>query len=173
MAREGYADRIVFVSYAVRDQDPHRWLDRLRLQVKPLEERYHFDFWDDSKIQPGKKWQPEIEKALERAAAAALLVGPAFLASDFIKQIELPRLLRRAQDERIPLLILITQHCNFKESDLAEFQSFKEPNKPLIPLEELPESDQNRILLAFSQAIKSRGRTPGDRPRKGSAQPSD
>lgn len=155
MARKGYSDRIVFVSYAVLDQVSHGWLERLRLQVKPLEQRYHFDFWDDSNIQPGKKWQSEIEKALERAAAAVLLVGPAFLASDFIKQIELPRLLRRAQGEGVPLLILITQHSNFEESELAEFQAFKEKNQPLTPLEELPESDQNRILLAFSQAIKT------------------
>ncbi|MBU4263354.1 MAG: toll/interleukin-1 receptor domain-containing protein [Proteobacteria bacterium] len=154
MEREGYSDRIVFVSYAVLDQVDHEWLERLRRHVKPLEKRYHFEFWDDSKIQPGNEWQHEIEKALDCAEAAVLLVGPAFLASDFIGQIELPRLLRRAKEMGLPILILITQHCNFEESDLVEFQAFKLPNQLLRPLEALPVPDQNEYLKKFSLAIK-------------------
>jgi len=154
MMEEGDVNRIVFVSYAIRDQDPDRWLDRLRVQVKPLELRYHFDLWDDSRIQPGQMWQPEIERALNRAAAAVLLVGPAFLGSDFIMRLELPRLLRRAKEEGLQILPLLTHHSNYEESKLAEFQAFKLPNQPLIPLEALPASDQNKYLKEFSLSIK-------------------
>ena len=154
MTTESYPDRTVFISYAIGDQEPHRWLERLKLQLEPLLQRYEFDLWDDGKIGPGGKWLAEIEKALEQATAAVLLVGPAFLASKFISEIELPKLLKRAQDEGMTLLILITNHCNFEESDLADFQAFKEKNQPLRPLEALQLSDQNRILNYFSVAIK-------------------
>lgn len=149
MAGEGSTDKIVFVSYATLDQERHKWLDRLKLQVEPLLKPYQFELWDASRIKLGHRWKPEIKKALNRAVAAVLLVGPAFLASKFITEIELPMLLKRAQDDQLPLLILYTQHANIKESGLTEFQIFNP-----IPLEDLPESDQNKILKDFSQAIK-------------------
>lgn len=154
MVTEIYSNRTVFVSYAINDQGRHCWLERLKLQLEPLLHKYQFDLWDDGKIELGKNWLHEIEKALDRAAVAVLLVGPAFLGSKFITEIELPRLLRRGQEEGMALLILITNHCNFQESDLASFQAFKEKNKPLIPLEALEPPDQNRLLQAFSIAIK-------------------
>lgn len=155
MTTQGFAEKSVFVCYAIRDQEPHRWLDRLKVQLKPLMQRYEFDVWDDGQIKPGEKWRPKIEASLGHAKAAVLLVGPAFLASKFITEIELPQLLQRAQRDRIPLLILITQHCNFADSVLAEFQAFRDEHRPLEPLEALAPSDQNRILQAFSVAIKS------------------
>jgi hypothetical protein len=72
-----------FLSYAINGQDPVSWLERLQLQLKPLEKRYDLDVWDDGKIQTGQNWRKEIEKTLEHAVAAILLVGLAFLASKF------------------------------------------------------------------------------------------
>jgi hypothetical protein len=153
MTATGSTKKSVFVSYAVNDQDPFSWLERLQLQLKPLEKRYDFDVWDDGKIQTGQNWRKEIEKALERAVAAILLVGPAFLASKFIREIELPYILRRAQKHGMPLLILVTQYCNIANSDLADFQFFKPEHRPLVPLEALSVAEQNSRLQAFSVAI--------------------
>lgn len=154
MAREDYSGKTVFVCYAIDDQESDRWLERLKTQLQPLSQRYQLDLWDDGRIDTGLEWQPEIEKALRRSVAAVLLVGPAFLASEFITQVEWPELLRRAQVDGIRLLILVTQYCNFEGSVLARFQAFKESNRPLVPLEALARCDQNRILKEFSVEIK-------------------
>jgi tetratricopeptide (TPR) repeat protein len=154
MTTQSFAGESVFVCYAIRDQEPDHWLNRLKVQLEPLMRHFHFELWDDSQIEPGQQWRIKIEESLWRARAAVLLVGPGFLASYFINSIELPVLLLRAEREGIPLLILVTHHCNYHTSVLADFQAFREENRALEPLEALATPDQNRILQAFSLAIK-------------------
>jgi hypothetical protein len=50
-------------------------------------------------LRAGDKWKREIEKALQRATAAVLLVSADFLASDFITDNELPPLLKNAEEQ--------------------------------------------------------------------------
>ena len=46
-----------------------------------------------------KTWYPAIEKALNEASAAILLVSADFLISEFIRNEEIPRLLERREKE--------------------------------------------------------------------------
>jgi len=155
MLMEGNFRNIVFLCYAIDDQKSHRWLERIKLHFHPLMQRYQFQLWDDSKIQPGTDWQLEITKAIDHALAAILLVGPAFLSSDFIVQVELPRLLKRAREDGMKLFILLTQDCHFEKSDIKDCQVFKEENRPLTPLEKLSASRQNGVLKVFTGTVIS------------------
>lgn len=53
-----------------------------------------FELWSDHQILPGTQWRGEIQKAMENCDAAVLMVSPAFVASDFIRKVELPYLLQ-------------------------------------------------------------------------------
>jgi hypothetical protein len=61
----------VFVSYSHKDG---KWLDRLRVHLKPLERRYRsaIQIWDDSKIKPGEVWLDKIGAAGRRKRMAEI-----------------------------------------------------------------------------------------------------
>jgi hypothetical protein len=108
------------------------------------------EIWDDSKIRTGQNWRTEIEVALRKSDAAILLVGPGFLASDFINAVELPTLLSAARRKGLRIFPLVVGYCAYHRSSLAEYQAFNDPGVPL-EAQELPK--QNKTLNDFSIAI--------------------
>jgi len=82
----------------------------LRKQLKPLE-RKGLDVWSDRDITPGQEWPAEIDNYLNRAKVAVLLVSVNFLNSDFIREQELPRLLRAAQLGQVTILPVLFSDC--------------------------------------------------------------
>ena len=77
----------IFISYNHADI---AILERVQIHLKPLEKMNLIDIWDDTRIKAGEKWKDEVEKALEQASIAILLISADFLASDFIVENELP-----------------------------------------------------------------------------------
>ena len=57
------------------------------------------DIWDDRRIAKGDAWLPEIQGAMDRASVAVLLISKDFLTSNFIKDKEVPHLLKRRREE--------------------------------------------------------------------------
>ncbi|HYL74198.1 MAG TPA: TIR domain-containing protein [Bryobacteraceae bacterium] len=83
-----------FVSYAHADEPlPAALAAKLQVLFRGHGE-VEFELWSDTEILPGKKWREEIQKAMEGCDLALLMVSPAFLASDFIRDVELPYLLQ-------------------------------------------------------------------------------
>ena len=138
----------VFISYARGDQGKRQWRDRLRTFLAPFQTE--IDVWDDSRIETGAQWRAEIDFALKRARVAVLLVGPAFLASDFIASNELPPLLQAARTEGVVILPLITNHSSYEKTALGGYQAF---NDIKHPLEDMGRSEQNKWLRLFAEKI--------------------
>lgn len=143
--------RTVFVSYSHKDAE---YLEQLSTQLAPLtrNNNRNIDIWDDRQIEAGSKWKDEIRRALERARVAVLLVSPAFLASKFVTEMELPFLLSQAEAGGCQILCLHLQYSvvqsitflvNGREHSLADFQGL---NSPESPLDSMPEHQQNKIL---------------------------
>ena len=160
----------LFISYSHRDMQPVNWLDRLKLYLAPLRRQEPIDIWDDTRIQVGGDWHEQISEALESASAAILLVGPGFLASEFILDHELPALLNSAQTRDVKIYPLLIGYCAYRNSDLGPYQSFNDPNQPL---ESLPLAEQNKILNDLSMAVDETMRhSPRSRP-QGNGQSGD
>src|SRR4051812_16045831 len=98
----------VFVSYAHKDNedsDPNkRYLDRLKEALEPLALENQVQAWSDQDCEMGGRWENEIRQAVMGANAAVLLVSPAFLASKYIRNSELPILLKNAADRGVLII---------------------------------------------------------------------
>jgi TIR domain len=79
----------IFVSYSHRDR---AWLERLLEHLGALERWQLVHAWTDGRIGAGASWEDEIDRALGEAKAAVLLVSPAFLASQYIWDVEMERI---------------------------------------------------------------------------------
>ena len=105
---EPNAPRPVFISYAREDNhdpDPKkRWLDRLRTHLTPLEFEGQLTICSDQEIAIGDDWREHIQTHLNGAHVAVLLISSNFMASEFIRNSELPVLLRRAKEQGTKIL---------------------------------------------------------------------
>jgi hypothetical protein len=137
----------VFVSYSHKDA---KWVERLRVHIKPFEQKGIIELWDDSKIPIGTKWRKELQAAIQSSTIALLIVSPDFLASDFIAEYELPKLLLRAEAEEVTVMPVIVALCSLKDSGIEVFQSI---NPPSMPLNEMTNSEQERTFVKLAEAI--------------------
>jgi hypothetical protein len=139
----------VFISYAHKNKD---WFDKLKVHLDGIPHiDDQIDIWDDHRIGKGAKWKDEIIAALNCAGVGILLVTPEFLASEFIRNEELPRLLKSAGEKGTKLLILIIDHCIFNLiPDLSKLQTMNPPDKPLS---ELSKSDQDKCFVNVVEEV--------------------
>lgn len=162
------ATNALFISYGHRDMTPVNWLERLKLYLAPLRRKELVDIWDDTRIGPGRQWRMEIARALEQSTVSILLVGPAFLASDFIATQELPDLLAATQTRGAAIYPLVVGYCAYKQSALEPYQAFNDPD---MPLEALQPPEQNKILndvcLTVDADLRHAAARPATPPRGG------
>jgi len=118
----------VFISYS---QEDRRYLDELQVHLGLLERLGRLEYWADTRITPGSIWQQEIEKAIQSARVAVLLLSANFLKSEFIVNDELPPLLAAAQYEGLVILPVMVGACLFEYTVLKQFQVVNDPSKPL------------------------------------------
>src|SRR5688500_5970149 len=103
----------VFVSYSHLDDDLS---DKVVTHLKTLDQFVRVSLWiDHAQIRIGDRWGPEIDKALAAADLAVLLISPAFLASKFITEHELPRLLKRREQHGLRLAPILLKPCAWPE----------------------------------------------------------
>src|SRR5712692_718142 len=109
----------IFVSYSHFD---NWWLEELKRYFKPLERSERVALWDDTRIQPGEEWQNEIKEALQRAKIAILLVSQNFINSDFIRNNELPNILKAERECGLKIFWLQIEPST-RCSSIAKFQA--------------------------------------------------
>ena len=142
--------RQLFISYSHRDGE---WVERLRRMIRPLEQRYGLERWDDSRIQAGGLWRQEIEQALASASVALLLVSADFLASDFVTLSELPRLFLAAKQEGLRILWLPLRPSLWKHiPEIEQYQAVIPPGRTLA---EMAEVEQERVFVQIAELILS------------------
>jgi TIR domain len=139
----------MFVSYSHGDQ---KWLERLVINLKPLERAKAIDVWSDQRLEPGRIWKDEIQRALDSARIAVLLVTPNFMGSDFIAEHELPTLLAAASKGGCLILVIHVSTAFLDNVPLGEFQAIPPPTRPL---DTMRTPNQNKWLTKIVRAINS------------------
>ena len=159
----------VFISYAHADNESRntkeRWLDRFVEFLKPLVRQEDFTLCSDQDIKIGENWHQHIQAHLNGAKAVVLLISPAFLASDYIANSELPVILKNAADkEGVKILPIIISPCLYEETrfkypdtkkgpeefTLASIQAANPPSETLV---EMDEGERNRVLLKVARRL--------------------
>ena len=155
--------KTIFVSYSHRDQ---LWLERLQVHLHPALSYGHLDLWDDTRLKAGDRWLDAIREAIDRADVAIVLISADFMASDFIRTHELPRLLKAA-DERGTIVIPVHVGPSLydHEAKLSVFQAINSPSEPLAALDsdrsEMVLVDLAKRVLEACQIKEQESRQPG------------
>jgi WD40 repeat protein len=144
--RSGPVRDLVFISYSHSDRD---WLDRLLVFLKPFVGA-NFQVWADPYIKDGADWRRDISGVLARSCTGVLLVSPDFLASDFIRNEELPPLLDGVHAGVISLFPIPISASNYKATKLKDHQ-FAHPASQ--PLDAMPRPRRNAALVRITEKI--------------------
>ena len=131
----------VFISYSHKDTE---WAQKFSTHLKVIPTGC-LTLWSDQQIESGQNWQDKIEKAIERARVALLLVTPDFFASEFIQNQELPKILKRHKEKGGLFLYCVPiRYGAYQKGLLADIQAASDPKKPL---RDLSEAEQDRIMM--------------------------
>ncbi|MGB7442082.1 MAG: TIR domain-containing protein [Coleofasciculaceae cyanobacterium] len=167
MISQNHKSRI-FICYAHRDNESsepsQRWLDRLLEQLEPLNLQEQAEIWSDKRLEIGDEWHKEIQDTLQQVKAAVLLVSPAFLASKYIRNSEVPFLLKQAKEQGVKILPIILRSCLFNETKFKypdpkngpeelSLGTLQVANSPTKPLNSMAEHEQDQVLLSVAQRL--------------------
>jgi type I restriction enzyme R subunit len=137
----------IFICYSGEDRE---YLEKLQIHLisyaRLVSKLSAIDIWDDTKIQAGTVWREEIEKSLQLTRVAILLVSADFLASNFIREFELPLLLQEARQREVSIIPVIVRPCLLTYTPLAQFQSFNNPSTPLAAMEPVQQEETWRKI---------------------------
>jgi hypothetical protein len=105
----------LFVSHAHKDAPLYdEFMELLADMLKPSR-RYDFRVWTDRSLLVGDSWHAGITQAISQCDAGLLLISPAFLGSDYIREHELPKLLANPAKLLLPVML---KKVNLQRHDL-------------------------------------------------------
>ncbi len=137
----------VFISYSHKDGE---YLDELRPFLESFDDDKALVF-HDRKLGPGV-WQEQIDKALAETKVAVPLVSQNFLASDFIQDREIPKLLEGTEEDDPVVIIPLFLSPSRSAEYLSRF-SAPPPNKPDRTLAEMDVPQRQRTFTRLAEEI--------------------
>jgi len=138
----------VFISYSHSDRV---WKDRVLAQLKVLEAEGMVQVFEDSQIGAGDTWSTTIQNAMRRAHVAFLLISPRFLTSEFIRNEEVPKLLKR-RTRGLRVFPLIIEQCDWQAvSWLSALQVRPQDG---VPLKSMSRSKSDAALATTTRELR-------------------
>jgi hypothetical protein len=137
----------IFISYSHKDKE---WLERLQVHLKPLVKSRSLSIWDDTRIELGDNWKEQVSAAISECRVAVLLVSADYLASDFISENELPKILNASENQGLRVLWVAVQPSFFQDTEIGRFQALNDPTKPLSLLKP---AEQDEVLVSIVSKI--------------------
>lgn len=151
-----------FFSYA---HDDHAEFVRLRTHLKAAERACGVDIWADKRIKGGDYWSATIKDAIDAASFHVLLLSPAFFASDYIFDHELPAIAAKHRTGDL-VLPIVAKRCMW-EPFVSALQAMPLTDMgKLQPIHEWRPQDNgyhaaSKQLLAALTAHLGGGQQPG------------
>ena len=135
--------RKIFLSYSHKDEDLMQQIKSAFLSYGDTTEE-QFDFWVDEEIRAGDDWLEKIERAMNEAHVALLLLSTEFKNSEFIKTREVATLLARKESEGLRVIPIIGKPCPWKSWDSINKAQVKP--KGGQPLSAMPKAKREQAL---------------------------
>lgn len=124
----GQLSHSLFISYSHKDD---RYRDELRGALTAYERMQEIEIWDDTRIEPGQKWEAEILEKLESADIIVLLLSNDFIKSDYCMQDEMKRALERDAAGECVIVPIVVRACRFEKLDVGKIQAILPNGKPI------------------------------------------
>ncbi len=155
MTEETAQEIRIFVSYAREEcrylgyrDEGKRWVpdDESEFALIPwlaksFKRYYHTVFWYDTKdLTPSQNFKERIEREIDQADIAILLISSAFLNSDFIQTVEFPRICERVKNNELKLVSILVEPCAWEKIEFVSFRTIL-PGKP-TPLIDFIDSEK-------------------------------
>lgn len=118
----------LFVSYAHKDE---RFRDAFRAALTAYERKGDLVVWDDTRIVPGQKWEPEILRNLEHASIIVLMLSNDFIRSDYCMQKEMRIALERDAAGTCAIVPIVVRACAFGKLEIGRTQAILPNGKPI------------------------------------------
>ena len=116
----------IFISYAHDDQDYFMVFKREFDQHLRNSKRYNFVNFDDTNLLIGSDWDKKLKLEIAVSNLGYLLLSPAFLNSQYVKEIELKEMLEKAKSKDDFILCPIYFRSFVKEPNfIDQYQFFK------------------------------------------------
>lgn len=144
----------IFYSYSHSDQDK-ALRDELEKQLTVLKQNVLITDWHDGEISAGTEWDAEIKKNLNAADIILLLVSADFLASDYIRKVELKQAIERHEAGKARVIPIILRTCDWKSSTLGKLQALPKDGKAITKW-----PDQDEAFLDVVNGIRKALETP-------------
>ncbi|PSB27786.1 TIR domain-containing protein [Stenomitos frigidus] len=145
----------VFISYAHKDEE---FKDELVTMLASMQRQGIINAWQDRLIEPGDEWYQAIQTAMNECDIALLLVSKNFLASRFISDQEVPRLLQRRKEEGMRVIPIIIRQCMWSsEPILKDLQALPRDGKAVITFSE-GNGDRDQAWADIVKALEKRAK---------------
>jgi len=153
----------IFICYSHHDD---KYFDELQTMLKPLVRNGELSIFSDQDIRPGEDWGARIDRELAAAKVAVLLVSPDFLASDFIAEHELPRLLERARQRDLAIFWIAVRDSLYEHTEIATYQAAHDVKRPLGSLDR---HQREKVLAEIGKHLLAALQKPSPGPARSSA----
>ena len=148
LAAVGNATSNIFVSYSHLDK---KYLSVVQEACDTLQKENQIAYFDDTYINAGDEWEQRIKYALENASIAILLISKNFLASDYIKTIEEPKIVDRFKRNKLNIIPILVN----RNSELPAFLNRLQFLNLNDPLDEIDNFKKKNIADSLIKSITS------------------
>jgi hypothetical protein len=149
----------LFYSYSKKDKALR---DRLETHLSLLRDQGIISGWHDRCIEPGAEWEKAIHRNLEDAGIILLLVSADFLATPYIRDIEITRAMERHEQGTARVIpVILRPVSDWQDAPFGKLHALPQNGKPVTKWRDREEAFANvsrGIRDAVEKLAKARGK---------------